>query len=188
MESPLIYIVTALGITLALLSFFIIIRGKPISNVDNTKQELEFMKFKIKTNGVVMLLVLSLIVSVFPLSIQAYLEYLDKTKSTDTTAASNHTNLEIFITGQVLQTDGEPVEGASVTVTHLNPVQQDTPKSYMTDNSGAFDFIIQKVSERDRYRIVAAKKGLVSQHMIVAPSSVDLRAVLLAERKEGEMP
>lgn len=187
MDSSLIYTITGLGFVLALLSFFIIIRGTPIPEGRNTTQSIEFKGFKIKTNGVVTLLILSLIVAVLPLSLQAYLLYIEKT-TPPTASTSNQPNLEIFITGQVLKTNGEPVEGAAVTVTHLNPGKQDDPKSYTTDNSGAFDFTIQQVSERDRYRIVAAKKGLVSQHMIVAPSSVDLKAVLLAERKDGVMP
>ena len=125
-----------------------------------------------------MLLVLSLIVTVLPLSLQALLEK-DKPQ--------NASNLEIFITGQVLKSNGTPVKDASVTVTHLRSDKPDEPQFYMTDNSGAFDFIIQKVGEHDRYRIVAAKAGLVSQHMIVASSSMDLKAVLLAEHLDGGM-
>ncbi len=178
MDKVLIYFVTVIGFVLALLSFFIVIRGKPIPGNDNTPQELEYKGFKIKTNGVVMLLVLSLIVTILPLSLQAMLEK-DKPQ--------NASDLEIFITGQVLKSDGTPVKDASVTVTHLRPEQPEKPQSFRTDNSGAFDFTIRKIGEHDRYRIVAAKAGLISQHMIVAPSSMDLKAVLLAERTDGGM-
>ena len=174
MDTVLIYFVTVIGFVLALLSFFIIIRGKPIPGGGNTPQELEYKGFKIKTNGVVMLLVLSLIVTILPLSLQALY--------------GNDKPVDIFITGQVLKSDGTPMKDASVTVTHLGTEGPEEPKSYVTDNSGAFDFTIRKISgEHDRYRIVAAKAGLISQHMIVAPSTIDLKAVLLAERSDGGM-
>lgn len=186
MHSPLIYIVTLFGFFLSALSFVVVFRGKRIPGEGDSTQELEFRGFKMKTNAVVMLLTVSAIVTVLPLSLQAWLESLHARTVTPTQPVLP---LKIYITGQVLDSAG-PVEGAKVTVVNMKDVKPGDSirplEVRVTDGSGTFDFPALSFGEGDRYKVVAAKENHVEQYFYMGPSgAVDVRTVLVAKRKNG---
>ena len=190
MDQYLIYIVTLFGFFLSWLCFVVIFRGKRIPGDAGSSQELEYKGFKMKTNAVVMLLTVSAFVIVLPLSLQAWLESLRATTHASTPAqAVKSQPLTIFITGQVLDTEG-PIEGAKVTVVNMKNVKPGdklTPlEERVTDGSGSFDFPALSFGEGDRYKVVAAKEGHIEQYFYMGPSgAVDVRTVLVAKRPAG---
>lgn len=188
MDHYLIFLVTLFGFVLSALCFVVIFRGKRIPGDTGSVQELEYKGFKMKTNAVVMLLTVSSIVTVLPLSLQAWLESIHAGASAPLQPVKSQP-LTIFITGQVLDTDG-PIEGAKVTVVNMKNVKPGdklTPlEERVTNDSGTFDFPPLSFGEGDRYKVVAAKEGHVEQYFYMGPSgAVDVRTVLVAKRKNG---
>lgn len=192
MDQSLIYIVTLFGFFLSALCFVVIFRGKRIPGDTGSTQELEYKGFKMKTNAVVMLLAVSSIVTVLPLSLQAWLESIRTTNPVHVNQPvppAKPQPLTIFITGQVLDSEG-PIEGAKVTVVNMKnvkPGDQLAPlEERVTNDSGTFDFPPLSFGEGDRYKVVAAKEGHVEQYFYMGPSgAVDVRTVLVAKKKSG---
>ena len=186
MDILLIYIATLFGFFLSALSFLVVFRGKRIPGDTGSTQELEFKGLKMKTNSVVMLLAVSAIVTVLPLSLQAWLESLHTQTPPPPVPGQP---LKIYITGQVLDADG-PIEGAKVTVVNMKHVKPGDPltplEERITDGSGSFDFPALSFEEGDRYKVVAAKENHVEQYFYMGPSgAVDVRTVLVTKRKNG---
>jgi hypothetical protein len=181
MDPILGYVVTGFGFVLAALSFAVIFLGKRIPGDSGSKQQLEFKGFKAKTDGVVMLLVVSVIVAVLPICLQGWLASREPAHRSAPESIAH-----IFITGQVLDANG-PVEGAVVTVTNMRAVepggQAFSIEPRVTDSSGTFDFPELRFNVGDRYRVVAAKRDHIEQYFYIGPGgAVDVRAVLVAKR------
>jgi hypothetical protein len=179
MDRSLIFVVTGLGVLLSCFSFVVIFRGRPIPGDKGKAQELGFKGLKLKTNGVVMLLVVSVIVAVLPLGLQAWLLSREP-------APSQPEPLRIFVTGQVLDETG-PVEGATVTVTNLKTSKPGEPPvplhTVTTDGGGVFDLPPLPLEEGDRYRVVASKEGFVEQVVYMGPGgAVGFKTVLIAKK------
>jgi Carboxypeptidase regulatory-like domain len=179
MDQVLVYLVTALGIVLCLFSFGVIFSGRRVPGDEEGPQELEFKGLKVRTNVVVALLLVSAVVAVLPLVLQAKISADRKAEPQD---------LKIFLTGQVLDSVG-PVEGASVTVVNLKdskPGDRLKPTATMiTDSSGSFDFPPLPLGQGDRYKVVAAKEGYIEQYVYMGPGgAVGVRTVLVA-KKDG---
>jgi hypothetical protein len=201
MDQGLIYAVTALGVVLSVFSFVVIFRGQPIPSDTGSAQELEFKGLKLKTNVVVMLLAVSVIVAVLPLSLQAWLlgkEQDLRAKQPASPAGNlavghNAPDLEIFITGQVLDAAGSQVERATVTVTNLKnfkPGDLPSPvQTVVTDGSGGFDFPPLPLGPGDKYKVVASKEGFVEQTVYMGPGgAVGFKTILVAKKKAGARP
>jgi len=198
MDQALLYVVTGLGIMLSLFSFVVIFRGQRIPGDTGTAQELEFQGLKLKTNVVVMLLAVSVIVAVLPLLLQAWLT----AKAQDISAKAQPTSaalapakpreLLISLTGQVL--DGKnPIEGARITVFNLRDVKPGDPLPEVahteTDANGSFDIQQFPLGEGDRYKVVAAKEGFVEQVVRMGPGgAVIFSTILVARKKTGGQP
>lgn len=184
MDRYLIMIVTLSGLLLSAMCFVIIFRGKRIPGDTGSNQELEYKGFKMRTNAVVMLLIVSAVVMVLPLSLQAWL-----VSHPPVTPPAPSQPQEIYITGQVLDTKGS-VEGAKVTVVNMKdakPGDQLSPlDERMTDGNGAFEFPALPFGKGDRYKVVAAKEGHIEQYFYMGPSgAVNVRTVLVAKPKNG---
>lgn len=193
MDTWLIYLVTLFGFFLSALSFMVVFRGKRIPGDTGATQELEFKGLKMKTNSVVMLLAVSAIVTVLPLSLLAWLESL-RTQIPAATTPNSATPepvqpLKIYITGQVLDANG-PIEGAKVTVVNLKHVKPGDPltplEERITDSSGSFDFSQLTLGTGDRLKVAVDQKDYVEQQFYLGPSgAVDVRTVLVAKRRNG---
>lgn len=198
MDQVLLYVVTALGIMLSVFSFVVIFRGQRIPGDTGTAQELEFQGLKLKTNVVVMLLAVSVIVAVLPLLLQAWLSAKAQELSARAQPASaapapaKPRELLISLTGQVL--DGKnPIEGARVTVLNLKDVKPGDPLPEVahadTDANGSFDIQQFPLGEGDRYKVVAAKEGFIEQVVRMGPGgAVIFSTVLVARKKTGGQP
>lgn len=187
MDKILIYIVTAFGFLLSTLCFVVIFRGKRIPGDSGSSQELEYKGFKMKTNGVVFLLLVSAVVTVLPIGLQAWLQSLQLRNP----PRAPSQQLVLFITGQVLDGSG-PMEGAKVSVVNMKNVKPGDDESpiveRVTKNSGTFDFPALPFDEGDRYKIVASKEGHVEQSFYMGPSgAVDMKTVLVAKRTSGSI-
>ncbi len=190
MDRYLVYAVTAFGFLLAVLGFAVIFMGKRIPGDRGAPQQVEFRGFKVKTNGVVALLLVCVIMTALPLSLQAWVE-IQKRKEPPP-APPKAQDMQLYITGQVLNVEG-PVEGAKVTVTNIRNVKPGEPElplaSRLTDGSGSFDFPALPFGEGDRYRVVAAKEGHVEQCFYMGPGgAIDVKTVLVAKPRTGGAP
>jgi len=186
MDPFLVKAITGFGFLMTLLCFLVIFLGKRIPGDTGSPQEVEFKGFKMKTNGVVTLLVICVVVTVLPLSLQALLI----SQKQPAGSAMKAQDLQLYITGQVLDAEGRAVEGAKVTVTNMKnekPGNVENPvASRMTDGSGSFDFPPLSFGEGDRYKVVAEKEGHVEQNFYMGPSgAVDVKTVLVAKRVKG---
>lgn len=197
MDQTLLYVVTGLGIMLSVFSFVVIFRGQRIPGDTGTAQELEFQGLKLKTNVVVMLLAVSVIVAVLPLLLQAWLsakaQEISAHQQTAAAPPAPPRELLISLTGQVL--DGKnPIEGARVTVLNLKDVKPGDPPPEVahtdTDANGSFDIQQFPLGEGDRYKVVAAKEGFIEQAVRLGPGgAVIFSTVLVAKgQKTGGPP
>ncbi len=190
MDQGLIYAVTALGVLLSIFSFIVIFRGQRIPGDTGSAQELEFRGLKLKTNVVVMLLAVSVIVATLPLSLQAWL--LAKAQD-DGAVVHKGPDLEIFITGQVLDAAGSQVERATVAVTNLKNFKPGDPprpvQTVLTDGSGGFDFPPLPLGPGDKYKLVASKEGFVEQTVYMGPGgAVGFKTILVPRKRPGAVP
>ena len=202
MDQGLIYAVTALGVLLSIFSFVVIFRGQRIPGDTGSAQELEFRGLKLRTNVVVMLLAVSVIVATLPLWLQAWLLAKAEdarakqtgTSSVDDSAVVHKSpDLEIFITGQVLDAAGSQVERATVTVTNLKNFKPGDPprpvQTVLTDSSGGFDFPPLPLGPGDKYKLVASKEGFVEQTVYMGPGgAVGFKTILVPRRRLGVAP
>ena len=192
MDQYLVYLVTVLGVVLCMFSFAVIFRGQRVPGDEGNPQELEFKGLKVRTNVVVSLLLVSVVVAVLPLVLQAWpriVEARSRSCPDQVATPAKPQDLALFLTGQVLDNQG-PVEGASVTVVNLKdskPGDQQQPVAkVVTDGSGSFDFAPLPLSDRDRYKVVAAKDGYIEQYVYMGPAgAVTVRTVLVAKKKGG---
>lgn len=185
MDAVLTYAVTGLGFVLSALSFAVIFMGTRVAGDRKSDQELEFKGFKVRTNSVVMLLVVSVVVAVLPLLMQGWLasRLPVKTDAKEAHDASPATPPRIYITGQVLDANG-PVEGATVSVTNMRALGSNETRPAIeprvTSSSGTFDFNDLAFTAGDRYKVVVAKPNHVEQFFYIGPGgAVDVRAVLV---------
>jgi Carboxypeptidase regulatory-like domain len=192
MDQFLTYLVTLLGVVLCILSFAVIFRGQRVPGDEGNPQELEFKGLKVKTNVVVSLLLVSVVVAVLPLALQAWpriVEARSRSCPDPLATPAKPQDLALFLTGQVLDSQG-PVEGASVTVVNLKDSKPGDPQQpvakVVTDGSGSFDFAPLPLGDRDRYKVVAAKDGYIEQYVYMGPGgAVTVRSVLVAKKKGG---
>ena len=183
MDPNLLYGVTGFGFLLALLSFLVIFLGKRIPGDTGSPQEVEFKGFKMKTNTVVTLLVICVVVTVLPLSLQALLIYKNPSSGPVVSIQKGMDNL--YITGQVLDEHGVFLEGAKVTVTNRKD-QKTEVASLVTNASGNFYFPPLPFVEGDEFILEATKEGHVEQSFRVGPpNSVTFVSVLVAKQKKG---
>lgn len=183
MDRLLIYAVTVFGFVLGALSFAVVFLGKRIPGDRGRNQEIEFKGFKMRTNAVVMLLAVSVVVAVLPLSLQAWL--LSKRPAEQ--------DLTLYINGQVVDAKG-PVEGATVTVTNMKdvkPGERENPlplETHVTKSSGSFDFSPLPFGQGDKYKLVAEKEGHVEQIFIMGPSGAIVMKTVLVAKPDGAKP
>jgi hypothetical protein len=187
MDPILGYIVTGFGFVLAALSFAVIFRGRRLPGDRGSSQELEFKGFKVRTDAVVMLLVVSVIVTVLPLSLQGWLAARNADRpAAPSSAAAPPSDVHIYINGEVLDVNGRRVEGAVVTVENIGAGASAAKIERRTDASGAFDFPELTFKPGDKYRLIASKPNHVEQYFYIGPGgAIGVKAVLLAKGSGG---
>lgn len=193
MDHDLGWVVTGFGFLLAVLSFAVVFRGRRVPGDDNANQELEFRGLKVKTNAVVMLLVVSCIVAVLPISLQGWLasrEPEQKPQPPVTAATGARAAAAIYITGQVVDAAGNPVKGATVVIRNMRRAMNDPGAvlaSRITDDNGTFYVDDVRFDGDDRYMIkVVGTDDRSAQFFYIGPKgAVDLKAILVSKGREG---
>jgi hypothetical protein len=123
----LAYSVTTLGICLSVLSMVFIFRGQPIPGDRGLPQVLKYKGPELRTNAVIMLLIISLVVAGGPFTLLLRHE------------RTAHDPTLLRIVGRIDDESGRGLQGATVTLTY--PDNRDETKSVEAD--GAFDFTVK---------------------------------------------
>jgi hypothetical protein len=182
-QEILSYLVTVLGIALCAFSAAFMLRGKAIPGSDNTPQVIKYKDFEVRTNSIIMLMIVSVAVSVMPLGLQAYVDLHRKPPPLVATASAMPEKTTIFVDGHVANESGEDMEQALVTAT--NTETQSQLKEVHTDQSGAFDLPLKDVNRaRDRIKLVVQKEGYKPQTFILRAESVTIPAVLVKREEQ----
>lgn len=177
-QEILSYLVTVLGIALCAFSAGFMLRGKPIPGGGSSPQVIKYKNLEVRTNAIIMLMIVSVAVSVLPLGLQAYVDLHRKPPPVLSTVPAMPEKTTIFVDGHVADESGEDMEQAIVTAT--NTETQSQLKEVRTDQSGAFDLPLKDVNRaRDRIRLVVQKEGYKPQTFILRAESVTIPAVLV---------
>jgi hypothetical protein len=182
-QEILSYIVTVLGIALCAFSAAFMLRGKAIPGSGSSPQVIKYKDFEVRTNAIIMLMIVSVAVSVMPLGLQAYVDLHRKLPPVVAAAPAIPEKTTIFVDGHVADESGADMEQAIVTATNTDTQSQ--LKEVQTDQSGAFDLPLKDVSRtRDRIKLVVRKEGYKPQTFILRAESVTIPAVLVKREKQ----
>lgn len=181
-QEILSYLVTALGVALCAFSAGFMLRGKPIPGSGSSPQVIKYNNLGVRTNAIIMLMIVSIAVSVMPLGLQAYVDLHRKAPALPAAPAMPE-KTTIFVDGHVADEFGEDMEQAIVTAT--NTETQSQLKEVRTDQSGAFDLPLKEVNRaRDRIRLVVQKEGYKPQTFFLRADSVTIPAVLVKREQQ----
>lgn len=169
-RTVLSYAITTLGFLLCGFSAVFMLRGKPIAGDQGAPQVIKYKGLEVRTNAIIMLMLVSVVVAVLPLGLLYYYapkEPPEKAKK----------DVKLFITGRIEDESGKGLRGATVTLT--DPGGEAQVKS--VDADGSFDFSLTVKDEEDRIKLRTEKPGYRPQHLIMGFNWVNFPSVLVKE-------
>ena len=178
LDMVLSYGVTLLGFLLCLLSMVFMALGTK-SVGERGYQVITYKDFKLETNSVLMLLIISVLVAALPLLL---LHYRPLPSSPSVSAPPPPEKRPLYITGYVHKPDGTPLEGAQVELFKLGPDGSSQKIiEQLAESDGSFA-MSQPLGEGDRLKVTTTKPGYVNQTLIVGVDSLNYPAVLVQKR------
>jgi hypothetical protein len=169
MDSILSYCITALGTLLCLFSMVFIFLGKKIAGGSGTPQVVNFKGLEVRTDAVVMLFIVSVLVVALPLLLLHYRPLPTPIVATPPVPA------KFYITGNVHQPDGSPLEGAQVQVLKNGSIQN---VNEQPDGLGNFSTEIE-LREGEQLKIITTKDGYINQTLFLSRESLTYPTVLV---------
>src|SRR5712692_8644122 len=106
-RTVLSYAITFLGFVLCIFSMAFMMRGRPMAG-DKGSQVIKYKGLELRTNALLMLLIVSAVVAVLPLGFNYYLS--PPPEAAQKGSAAIQTN-SLFIVGRVDDQEGKPIEG-----------------------------------------------------------------------------
>jgi hypothetical protein len=171
------YGVTLLGFLLCLFSMLLIVIGEKSVGEPGSPQTIKFKDLEVKTNSVLMLLIVSVVVAALPLVL---LHYRPVPPVPATTLPEKR---QLYITGYVHRPDGTPLEGARVVLLRLTPDgHQEQLNEQLAESDGFFEIPPQSLGQGDRLKLITSKTRYVNQTLILGVDSLTYPAVLVQKR------
>jgi hypothetical protein len=171
------FIVTGLGVLLVIFTLLAISMGKKLVKGKDDPQEIEFKGLKLRTNSMIMLLLVSVIVAVSPLLLMAYIQThpgnTTDTKSTSTTMDT------IFVVGQVNDGAGKALGGA--TIKAINTDKNEIIGEKTTEDDGTFEMKLQFNRNKDRIKLITEKGGYRKYTIVLGTEQVSYPSVLIRQ-------
>lgn len=173
------YIITFLGLSLCGFSTVFIYLGRKISGDSGEPQILKYKGVEVRTNSIITLLLVSVLVAVLPLG----LFHFKPLPGGKIEVSPKKAALNLWVMGRVEDESGAPVREATVTLSHVEPRSgalgldgKSQVKTIKAD--GAFDFPAVPIDEEQGIRLTTEKEGYRSQTLILGISSVNYPLVL----------
>ena len=179
LDMMLSYGVTLLGFLLCLFSMVFIVLGKKTVGERGSPQVIKFKELEVRTNSVLMLFIVSVVVAALPLLL---LHYRPVPSGPPVSTAPLPEKHPLYITGYVHKPDGTPLEGAQVELFKLGP-DGSSQKSIeqFAESDGSFA-MAQLLAQGDRLKVTTTKPGYVNQTLILGIDSLNYPAVLVQKR------
>ncbi len=170
------YVVTILGIVLCVFSMALIVAGKRLPGDKGKAQVIKFKQLEIRTNAVITLLIVSVVVAVAPLAMLFY---------TSKEGEGFDKQGKFFIVGRVEDESGRSLEGATAKVVQVDRNGKAVPieeKTIGTD--GAFDFKVSldTMMGDNNIRLETDKPGYRKQTIIMQLKQLNVPAVLIKSK------
>lgn len=170
------YVVTVVGILLCLFSIIFIFAGKRIPGDKGGPQIIKYKGLELRTSSIITILLVSVAVTVLPLFLLSYLEY----KKPESPSV-----YDLFLTGRIDDESGRPLEGATATITEIQPDgKTNQPQKKMVEADGNFDFAV-RVGADNKVKLETFKEGYRKQTVILQWKAVTFPSVLV-KKKDGE--
>lgn len=180
-------IVTALGIVLCIFSMIFIFLGKKIQGAPG-QQQISFKGLEMKTNAVIILVIVSVVIASLPLYFQYDLHLRQypieienlKKQLDDTKKASSDFNVQgIFTDG----TSRQPLTGARIRVVR----KSEYPPVYIatlgpTDDQGTLTQTLKLEGTRDQLSLTAEKENYYTQEILISAGGVIFPANLIKKK------
>jgi hypothetical protein len=174
------YGVTLLGFFLVVFSMVFVVLGKKSVGEEGSPQVIKFKEFEVKTNSVLMLLIVSVVVAALPLVLLHYRPV--QSCPPVSAAAPQPEKRQLYITGYVHKPDGNPFEGAEVVLSKVTPDgHPEQVSTQIAGSDGFFEMPQQLLSQGDRLKLVTTKAGYVNQTVILGVDSLNYPAVLVEQ-------
>lgn len=179
MNHPMIlsYIITFLGLSLCGFSTVFIYLGRKISGDSGEPQILKYKGVEVRTNAVITLLLVSVVVAVLPLGLLYFKPLPAGEKTEDPPKKAART---LWIIGRVEDESGAVVREAMVKLSHVEPSSGPDVKSEVRiiGGDGQFDFPAVAIDEEQGIRLTTEKEGYKSQTLILGVGQVNYPLVL----------
>ena len=180
-------IITGLGIVLCMFCMFFMFAGTKIDN-NSGFQEIEVKGVKIKTSSIISLLIISVVVTVLPFSLNEYVilkqkEMDDKIETKRMESAPKDVKAIMYVNGQVEDKDGRSISHANIKV-----IDTSTGSIIADDQSneqGNFDIRLKLPPYQNRIKIVTQKNGY-DQHTIILGTEVVQYPAILKTQQNGK--
>ena len=178
------YIVTFLGLSLCVFSTVFIYLGRRISGDSGEPQILKYKGVEVRTNSIVTLLLVSVVVAVLPLA----LFHFKPLPAEYPPEGPSKKGLNLWIMGRVEDELGAAVREAKVTLSHVEPKSgtsglDDKPVVRTIKADGAFDFPAVPIDDEQGIRLTTEKEGYKSQTLILGVSQVNYSLVLARDNQ-----
>ena len=179
LDTMLSYGVTLLGFLLCLFSMVFIVLGKKTVGERGSPQVIKFKELEVRTNSVLMLFIVSVIVAALPLLL---LHYRPVPSGPTVSTVPPPEKRPLDITGYVHKPDGTPLEGAQVVLFKLAPDGSSQKIiEQLAESDGSFA-MSQPLGQGDRLKVITTKPGYVNQTLILGVDSLNYPAVLVQKR------
>lgn len=180
LQNVLSYGVMILGFLLCAFSVLFMLLGRKIPGDQGTPQVIRFKALEVRTNSVLMLFIVSVLVAALPLVLLYYRAVPPSPVTVSTPKDQRH---PVFITGYVQDETGRPLGGTQVSLFKLSPDgQSQLVSDQVVESDGSFNFS-HRLAEEDRIKVTTKKSGYANQSLILGVDSVNYPAILV-RRKE----
>jgi len=169
------YAITFLGFVLSIFSMVFMLRGRPMAG-DRGSQVIKYKGLELRTNALLMLLIVSVVVAVLPLGLNYYLS--PSAEQMQKAAAAVPSSL--FIVGRIDDQEGKPIEGARVTLLDIDGHELDHSN---VGGDGSFAFERHLKGPGYRIKLRTEKDGYRPQNLILGVNDVNFPSVLIPASK-----
>jgi hypothetical protein len=166
--------VFALGATLCTFFMVFLLRGKPIPGDTGNRQVVKYKDLELRTNSIMLILIVSAIVAVSPLALQVWL----KLKTSTSGNLNPPEEATIFLSGELRDSSDSAAKLAETPLKATNVVTKETLTT-RTDQEGHFDFDpIRITPAANRIRLVVNREGYAPLEKVIVANEQNIPVAL----------